>query len=289
MHGRRRNTNEEVAVKIIYNIRLQKGRFLDPQLVKEIEHLRICDHRNIVKYHESYLYNAKLHIIMEFLNGLPLSDFIYRFKAPTRVKSFIAATCHGVLSGLSHLHEQGIMHKDIKSANVFITKDGTTKVVDLGTSMKISHKVTSQAGTAPFFAPEIARGQPQDEKVDIWAVGILMMEMIDGNPPYSGLDKDAIIKQIKENERPNIQLDENVAPQVEHFMMRCLESKPSKRPSAASLLTDVFLELRETEASMGKRVQELQDKVKEEQERCAAAVEKAQVDTEEVMILLSSS
>jgi NIMA (never in mitosis gene a)-related kinase len=140
-----------------------------------------------------------------------------------------------LLRGLKKLHSLRILHRDIKSANVFVCKDGTAKIGDLNVS-KINKKglAYTQTGTPYYASPEVWKDQPYDSKSDIWSVGCVIYEAASLNPPFKGNSMDELFKKVVRGQYPP--LPELYSEDL-HNIVRCLlQVAPSLRPSAEQLL-----------------------------------------------------
>lgn len=141
-----------------------------------------------------------------------------------------------VLNGLLYLHEQGVIHRDIKGANILTTKEGLVKLADFGVAMRTSALLDDQVvGTPYWMAPEIASMSGASTASDIWSLGCTVIELLDGRPPYANTlnPMQAIFRIVNDDHPP---LPQGASPAVIDFLMQCFQKDPNLRVSAKKLL-----------------------------------------------------
>ncbi|KAL7062387.1 hypothetical protein AAHC03_0564 [Spirometra sp. Aus1] len=232
-------TNEPVAIKIM-NLSKQPNRDLIISEIQVMEHTR---HENIVNYIESFLLRDKneLWVVMEFLDGGPLTDVVTETIMETPL---IAAVVKEVLKALNFLHQANIIHRDIKSDNILLGKSGRVKLTDFGFCAQLGSRLSKRqtiVGSPYWMAPEVVNKSVQyGPKIDIWSLGIMIIEMLDGEPPYLNETPLKAIYLIQTHDRPEPKT-EGVDPLLKAFLDRCLQVNPENRASAAELLEHPFL------------------------------------------------
>uniref|UniRef100_A0A8C9Z120 non-specific serine/threonine protein kinase n=1 Tax=Sander lucioperca TaxID=283035 RepID=A0A8C9Z120_SANLU len=232
-----KTTGKLVAVKKM-DLRKQQRREL---LFNEVVIMRDYHHENVVEMYNSYLVGDELWVVMEFLEGGALTDIVTH----TRMnEEQIATVCLSVLKALSVLHTQGVIHRDIKSDSILLTHDGRVKLSDFGFCAQVSKEVQrrkSLVGTPYWMAPELISRLPYGPEVDIWSLGIMVIEMVDGEPPYFNEPPLKAMKMIRDNLPPKLKNLHKVSPLLKGFLDRMLVRDPAQRASASELLKHPFL------------------------------------------------
>ncbi|MBN3300676.1 PAK4 kinase, partial [Amia calva] len=232
-----RSSGKLVAVKKM-DLRKQQRREL---LFNEVVIMRDYHHDNVVEMYNSYLVGDELWVVMEFLEGGALTDIVTH----TRMnEEQIAAVCVSVLKALSVLHTQGVIHRDIKSDSILLTHDGRVKLSDFGFCAQVSKEVQrrkSLVGTPYWMAPELISRLPYGPEVDIWSLGVMVIEMVDGEPPYFNEPPLKAMKMIRDNLPPKLKNLHKVSPLLKGFLDRMLVRDPTQRARANELLKHPFL------------------------------------------------
>ncbi|XP_005987935.1 serine/threonine-protein kinase PAK 4 isoform X1 [Latimeria chalumnae] len=232
-----RSTGKLVAVKKM-DLRKQQRREL---LFNEVVIMRDYHHDNVVEMYNSYLVGDELWVVMEFLEGGALTDIVTH----TRMnEEQIATVCLSVLKALSVLHSQGVIHRDIKSDSILLTHDGRVKLSDFGFCAQVSKEVPrrkSLVGTPYWMAPELISRLPYGPEVDIWSLGVMVIEMVDGEPPYFNEPPLKAMKMIRDNLPAKLKNIHKVSPLLKGFLDRMLVRDPSQRATADELLKHPFL------------------------------------------------
>lgn len=154
--------------------------------MQEIDLLKNLNHANIVKYHGFVKTTDNLYIILEYCENGSLHSICKNFgKFPENLVSLYTSQ---VLQGLLFLHEQGVIHRDIKGANILTTKEGLVKLADFGVATKAQGLTEgSVVGTPYWMAPEVIELSGATTASDIWSLGCTVIELLDGKPPYHRL------------------------------------------------------------------------------------------------------
>ncbi|ABS25640.1 serine/threonine-protein kinase [Anaeromyxobacter sp. Fw109-5] len=149
-------------------------------LVEEAEAAAQLQHPNIVALHDLGMYRGQPYLVFELLTGETLERRLRRGPLPPREALRIAL---GVASAVAHAHRHGVMHRDLKPGNVFLTDEGSVKVLDFGLAQLVGAEA-KRGGTPAYVAPEQWRGEPEDARADVFALGVMLHEMIRGTLPH---------------------------------------------------------------------------------------------------------
>lgn len=235
------DNNHKVAIKQM-DLNAQPSKEL---IINEILVMKDSQHKNIVNFLDSYLRGSSdLWVIMEYMEGGSLTEIIENndFKLNERQ---IATICFETLKGLQHLHKKHIIHRDIKSDNVLLDARGNVKITDFGFCAKLTdqrNKRATMVGTPYWMAPEVVKQKEYDEKVDVWSLGIMTIEMIEGEPPYLNEEPLKALYLIATNGTPKLKKPEMLSNSIKKFLSICLCVDVRYRASTDELLEHSFIQ-----------------------------------------------
>lgn len=226
-----------VAVKRM-NLRKQQRREL---LFNEVSIMRDYQHPNIVRMFSSHLVGDELWVVMEYMEGGSLTDIVTQTRM---TETQIATVALQVLRALEFLHSRRVIHRDIKSDSILLKADGTVKVSDFGFCGQLSEEFPrrrSLVGTPYWTAAEVIARQPYDTGADIWSFGIMLIEMVEGEPPLFNEQPFQAMKMIRDEPAPTFNPTANVSAELAHMLSRCMVKDISQRATATELLRHPLL------------------------------------------------
>jgi serine/threonine protein kinase len=227
-------------------------KFLPPELIQdeevrerfvlEAQTAAALSHPNICTIHEIDEEAGKSFIAMEYVEGQSLKEKIEQ--APLEIDEALNISIQ-VAEGLEEAHKKSIIHRDIKSANIMVTKKGQAKVMDFGLAkVKGATLLTREGttlGTVAYMSPEQARGKEVDHRSDIWSLGVVMYEMLSGQLPFKGEREASILYSVVHEEpKPIKEIKRDLPLELQLIINRALKKKPESRySSAAEMLKDL--------------------------------------------------
>lgn len=250
------NLERDVALKI-----LRAGALADPaarrRFRKEALALSKLNHPNIETVHEFAVQDGLDFLVMEYVEGVTLSDTL---EAGPLAEKELCRLGEQLAEGLAAAHARGVVHLDLKPANLRVTPDGRLKILDFGLARLLAGErpvgadatetlteIHGVAGTLAYMAPEQLRGERVDHRADLWAAGVVLYEGATGRRPFEGKLVTAIAAEIQS--RPPIppsRIRPGLSPDLERIILKCLEKDPDLRYRSA---LDLSADLRRLEAA----------------------------------------
>lgn len=224
--------DQKVVIKVL------KRKSKEETFKKEINIMKQIQHDSVVTLLDTFRSqdNSFCAVLNYAENGSILSDIIRNGPySEDKMKGYMKS----ILEGLDSVHKQGIIHNDIKAANILLNK-GKALIADFGASIdtKVTKNLRTSIGSPHWMSPETASGQPVSVKSDIWSIGILAIEMLTGKPPLSNFPGSTVLLILKETKIVPISL--KVSDICLSFIKMCLQSNPKYRPDASDLLYHPF-------------------------------------------------
>mmetsp|Transcript_30317 Transcript_30317/g.84725 ORF Transcript_30317/g.84725 Transcript_30317/m.84725 type:complete len:501 (+) Transcript_30317:50-1552(+) len=214
-------------------------------LITEISIMKSSHHDNIVNYMDSYIVDDQLWVVMEYMGGGCLTEVLEQFDHVKMTEGQIALCCVETLKALLYIHSLHRIHRDIKSDNILLNDKGEVKVADFGYAAQLTQqqqKRNTVVGTPYWMAPELIRGHDYGIKVDIWSLGIMVMEMAEGEPPYMEFPPLRALFLITTKGIPDLKEPQKWSPEFRDFVSKCLIKEVDERPDAGQLLQHPFLQ-----------------------------------------------
>ena len=243
-------TRRQVAVKVLAertssgeNPAVQRARF-----EREIELSARLRHPNIARVYDGGVTHDACYFAMEFVDGVNLADFVQQHSLKRRE---IIKLMRKVCDAVQHAHQNGIIHRDLKPSNILVTSDGEPKVLDFGlakvlggtegTSLELS-LAGQLIGTPRYMAPEQVRGEAVDTRTDVYALGVILCELLTGEHPHESTgSREAFLHRIATDEprRPRM-LCRDLNSELEMLLLKALSKNPDERYRTAGGLADDF-------------------------------------------------
>ncbi|SFG36894.1 serine/threonine protein kinase [Desulfotomaculum arcticum] len=235
---------------------------------REAQAVARLSHPNIVNIHDVGQEDAIHYLVMEYVRGDNLREIIRKngCLSPAEATRFAIQVC----DALEHAHQNNIVHRDVKPHNILVTEEGRAKLTDFGIAMEASAATITRTdtimGSVHYLSPEQARGETATARSDIYAVGILLYEMLTGSKPYSGDTPIAVaLKHIQETPRPIREVNPEVPRELAAVVMRAIEKNPENRyQSAGELARHLEMSLDDGQATVILPANELAQRIKTE-------------------------
>ncbi|PWZ01611.1 kinase-like protein [Testicularia cyperi] len=231
-------TGAAVALKVV-NLDTPDDDVSDIQReIALLSQLRETSQKNVVRYWGCWLKGPELWIVMDFAEGGSVRTLM---KAGLITEKYCSVIVRETLVALNYLHKSGVIHRDIKAANILLTSAGKILLCDFGVaaslaSNSIHSKRSTFVGTPHWMAPEvITDGKTYDQKADVWSLGITIFEMVTGNPPLADIEQMRAILLIPKSKPPRLPADGDFSPLMRDFVAACLNEEPKERATSEEL------------------------------------------------------
>ena len=230
-----------VAVKILKEEYLASEEFRR-RFKNESKAIAVLSHPNIVRVYDVSYGETLQYIVMEYVEGITLKEYIEQ-QGKLEIREAVHFTMQ-ILRALQHAHDKGVVHRDIKPQNILLLSNGNIKVTDFGIARFSNEQKTmtgSAIGSVHYISPEQARGDTIDDKTDIYAVGVVLYEMLTGKVPFeSDSSVSVALMQLSKEPTPPRELNPNIPVGLEQVVMRAMQKNVHDRyQSAAEMLLDI--------------------------------------------------
>ncbi|KAI9395496.1 hypothetical protein POPTR_005G246500v4 [Populus trichocarpa] len=226
--------SQDVAIKVLRGEHLNNK--LQSEFYQEVSIMRKVRHKNVVKFIGACTRPPSLCIITEFMSGGSMYDFLHKQKGSLSLQSLLRVAID-VSKGMHCLHQNNIVHRDLKSANLLMDENGVAKVADFGVARVQDQTgvMTAETGTYRWMAPEVIEHKPYDHKADVFSFGIVLWELLTGKLPYEHLSPlQAAVGVVQQGLRPSIPSHSH--PKLAELLERCWQQDPSLRPDFSEIV-----------------------------------------------------
>ncbi|KAJ9189494.1 hypothetical protein P3X46_000779 [Hevea brasiliensis] len=226
--------SQEVAIKVLKPERIDSD--MQKEFAQEVFIMRKVRHKNVVQFIGACTKPPSLCIVTEFMSGGSVYDYLHKqkgvFKPPSLLKVAI-----DVSKGMNYLHQNNIIHRDLKAANLLMDENEVVKVADFGVARVKAQSgvMTAETGTYRWMAPEVIEHKPYDHKADVFSFGIVLWELLTGKLPYEYLTPlQAAVGVVQKGLRPTT--PKHTHPKLSELLEKCWQQDPALRPDFTEII-----------------------------------------------------
>lgn len=236
---------QDVAIKVLKPERLSDN--LQREFQQEVSIMRKVRHKNVVQFIGACTRPPNLCIVTEFMSGGSVYDYLHKQKKTLNM-SILLRFAIDVSKGMDYLHQNNIIHRDLKAANLLLDENEVVKVADFGVArvQAQSGVMTAETGTYRWMAPEVIEHKPYNRKADVFSFGIVLWELLTGMVPYADLTPlQAAVGVVQKGLRPII--PPQTLPKFAALLERCWQNDPAERPDFSTItktLQEILKEVR---------------------------------------------
>ncbi|KAL2231719.1 UNVERIFIED_CONTAM: Serine/threonine-protein kinase STY46 [Sesamum indicum] len=220
--------SQEVAIKILKGERLNTE--LQKEFAQEVYIMRKVRHKNVVQFIGACTRPPNLCIVTEYMSGGSVYDYLHKQKGSFKLPALLKVAID-VSKGMNYLHQNNIIHRDLKAANLLMDENEVVKVGDFGVARVKAQTgvMTAETGTYRWMAPEVIEHKPYDHKADVFSFGVVLWELLTGKLPYEYLTPlQAAVGVVQKGLRPTI--PKHTHPKLVELLERCWQQDPTLRP-----------------------------------------------------------
>ncbi|XP_012449485.1 serine/threonine-protein kinase STY46 isoform X16 [Gossypium raimondii] len=226
--------SQDVAIKVLKPERVDTD--IQKDFAQEVFIMRKVRHKNVVQFIGACTKPPTLCIVTEFMCGGSVYDYLHKQKGVFKLPSLLKVAID-VSKGMNYLHQNDIIHRDLKAANLLMDENEVVKVADFGVArVKVQSGVmTAETGTYRWMAPEVIEHKPYDHKADVFSFGIMLWELLTGKLPYEYLTPlQAAVGVVQKGLRPTV--PKNTNPKLTQLLERCWQQDPTLRPDFSEII-----------------------------------------------------
>ncbi|KMT01324.1 hypothetical protein BVRB_9g213400 [Beta vulgaris subsp. vulgaris] len=226
--------SQDVAIKVLKHERLNTD--LQKEFGQEVYIMRKVRHKNVVQFIGACTKPPSLCIVTEFMSGGSVYDYLHKHKGTFKLPSLLKVAID-VSKGMNYLHQNNILHRDLKAANLLMDENEVVKVADFGVARVRAQTgvMTAETGTYRWMAPEVIEHKPYDHKADVFSFAIVLWELLTGKLPYEYLTPlQAAVGVVQKGLRPT--MPKNCHPKLTELLERCWQQDPAMRPDFAEII-----------------------------------------------------
>lgn len=229
--------SQEVAIKVLKPERINAD--MQKEFAQEVFIMRKVRHKNVVQFIGACTKPPSLCIVTEFMSGGSIYDYLHKHKGTFKLPSLIKVALD-VSKGMNYLHQNNIIHRDLKAANLLMDENEVVKVADFGVARVKTQSgvMTAETGTYRWMAPEVIEHKPYDQKADVFSFAIVLWELLTAKLPYEYLTPlQAAVGVVQKGLRPTIPKGTNL--KLAGLLERCWQQDPSVRPDFSEIIEDL--------------------------------------------------
>lgn len=244
---------QDVAIKVLKHDNLSDD--LEQEFSQEVFILRKVRHKNVVQFIGACTKAPHFCIVTEFMARGSLYDYLHKQKSGLKLPMLLRVALD-VAKGMDYLHQNNIIHRDLKAANLLLDENGVVKVADFGVArfQSQSGAMTAETGTYRWMAPEVISHLPYGHKADVFSFGIVLWELLTGKLPYESMNPVQAAIGVRQGLRPKI--PDQTPPKLSTLIERCWQAEPSERPD----FCDISLVLQNLITEVGENEQRQREK-----------------------------